>query len=359
MSTKSNSSQASHKSSNASSGDHEIESGPFARLCHLKKWPHFQGYGFNLHAERSKLGQHIGKVDADSPADSAGLKEGDRIIEVNNVNISNENHQQVVKRIRNGLDLDGKSFPDQVILLVVDTKADEYYKKMNLVPRHDMKNVIKFVTPDASPVDKEDKVDKETPTPVKASDSAAYEEKIVSKLTISTINNSIATASVTDIDISNVTKPRRSSNSSGASDSSHKKVATPPPTKTATTKSALNSSSSTSSRTSTASNSKIHNLASESSSKENSLVEQSKKEVRHVEQQKENSLPITPESSNNSKVNGRFQRLLWTFLCGSYAHSHPKKAKFKPKIPLKDMCKGKSSFFNKRKGVNGGPGSKN
>lgn len=68
---------------------------PKARLCHLRKWPHFQGYGFNLHAERSKMGQHIGKVDANSPAESAGLKEGDRIIEVNLVNISNENHQQV------------------------------------------------------------------------------------------------------------------------------------------------------------------------------------------------------------------------------------------------------------------------
>lgn len=66
-----------------------------ARLCHLKKWSHFQGYGFNLHAERSRLGQHIGKVDPNSPAESAGLREGDRIIEVNYVNISNENHQQV------------------------------------------------------------------------------------------------------------------------------------------------------------------------------------------------------------------------------------------------------------------------
>ena len=74
---------------------------PKARLCHLKKWSHFQGYGFNLHAERSRLGQHIGKVDPNSPAESAGLREGDRIIEVNYVNISNENHQQV--RIENFL----------------------------------------------------------------------------------------------------------------------------------------------------------------------------------------------------------------------------------------------------------------
>jgi hypothetical protein len=166
MSTKSSDSGTSRKSSksasdeakvvsNLNSSQDTLESGPFARLCHLKKWPHFQGYGFNLHAERSKMGQHIGKVDLDSPADSAGLKEGDRIIEVNNVNISNENHQQVVKRIRNGLLRDetaGDACADQVILLVVDTKADEYYKRFNLVPRHDMENVVKFVTPDIQPI---------------------------------------------------------------------------------------------------------------------------------------------------------------------------------------------------------------
>ncbi|CAF0813292.1 unnamed protein product [Brachionus calyciflorus] len=125
---------------------------PRARLCHLKKWPDFQGYGFNLHAERAKLQQHIGKVDPNSPAESAGLKEGDRIIEVNYVNISNENHQQVVKRIRNGLELDGQLFADQVVLLVLDPEADEYYKKNNIVVRNDLPNVLRLQTPD-KPVD--------------------------------------------------------------------------------------------------------------------------------------------------------------------------------------------------------------
>lgn len=122
------------------------ESVPRPRLCHLKKWPDFQGYGFNLHAERTKLQQQIGKVDSDSPAESAGLKEKDRIIEVNYVNISNENHQQVVKRIRNGLEIDGQNCDDQVVLLVLDPEADEYYKKLNIVVRHDMPNVLRLKT---------------------------------------------------------------------------------------------------------------------------------------------------------------------------------------------------------------------
>lgn len=126
--------------------DDEIDSRPRPRLCHLKKWPHFQGYGFNLHAERAKTGQHIGKVDVDSPAESAGLKEGDRIIEVNNVNISNENHQQVVKRIRNGLEKNGKFYEDEVILLVLDHEADVYYRNLNIIVKSDFKNILRYST---------------------------------------------------------------------------------------------------------------------------------------------------------------------------------------------------------------------
>ena len=68
---------------------------PRPRLCHLRKWPEFNGYGFNLHAERGKAGQFIGTVDAQSPAVAANLRPGDRIIEVNGTNIGSENHQQV------------------------------------------------------------------------------------------------------------------------------------------------------------------------------------------------------------------------------------------------------------------------
>lgn len=82
------------------------------RSCHIIKRDDFDGYGFNLHAEKGKPGQYIGKVDDNSPAESAGLKQGDRIIEVNGVNIGNETHKQVVQRI--------KAIADEVRLLVVD-----------------------------------------------------------------------------------------------------------------------------------------------------------------------------------------------------------------------------------------------
>jgi Na(+)/H(+) exchange regulatory cofactor NHE-RF1 len=57
--------------------------------CKITKWPDFQGYGFNLHAERDRVGQFIGEINDDSPADAASLKEGDIIIEVNGTNIEN------------------------------------------------------------------------------------------------------------------------------------------------------------------------------------------------------------------------------------------------------------------------------
>lgn len=82
------------------------------KLCHIVKRPDFDGYGFNLHSEKSKPGQFIGKVDANSPAEAAGLKEGDRIIEVNGTAINSETHKQVVQRI--------KAIACEVRLLLID-----------------------------------------------------------------------------------------------------------------------------------------------------------------------------------------------------------------------------------------------
>jgi len=106
---------------------------PRPRLCHIAKWSHFDGYGFNLHAEKAKPGQFIGKVDEGSPAEKAGLKEGDKIVEVNGVNINQENHKQVVQRI--------KANPDQTRLLVVDQEAETYHRENGII----IKNTLPYV----------------------------------------------------------------------------------------------------------------------------------------------------------------------------------------------------------------------
>lgn len=50
------------------------------RLCHMKKGP--DGYGFNLHSDKTRPGQYVRAVDPGSPAEAAGLAPQDRIIEV-------------------------------------------------------------------------------------------------------------------------------------------------------------------------------------------------------------------------------------------------------------------------------------
>lgn len=86
------------------------------RLCHIQKWENFVGYGFNLHAEKGKPGQYIGKVDEGSPAEAAGLRQGDRILEVNGESIANKTHKQVVELI--------KAQSGETKLLVTDPEED-------------------------------------------------------------------------------------------------------------------------------------------------------------------------------------------------------------------------------------------
>lgn len=110
------------------------DNAPRPRHCTVTKTPSFDGYGFNLHAEKARPGQFIGKVDPGSPAEAAGMKEGDRIVEVNGVNISHENHKQVVQRI--------KAVEDETRLLLIDIEAEVYYKQNDVVIHGEMENIL-------------------------------------------------------------------------------------------------------------------------------------------------------------------------------------------------------------------------
>ena len=108
--------------------------GPRPRLCILHTWPDFQGFGFNLHAEKGKPGQFIGKVDPNSPSDAAGMRQGDRIVEVNDVSVLDESHAQVVNRI--------KQIPNTVRMLVIEPDGERYYKEKGITITGNMSNVI-------------------------------------------------------------------------------------------------------------------------------------------------------------------------------------------------------------------------
>uniref|UniRef100_A0A3Q3W474 PDZ domain-containing protein n=1 Tax=Mola mola TaxID=94237 RepID=A0A3Q3W474_MOLML len=94
------------------------------RVCHLVRSE--MGYGFNLHSDRSQPGQYIRSLDPGSPADQAGLRPQDRVIEVNGVNIEGMRHTEVVAFIKKG--------GDETWLLVVDPDTDEHFKKRGVVP---------------------------------------------------------------------------------------------------------------------------------------------------------------------------------------------------------------------------------
>lgn len=92
------------------------------RLCTLEKGDN--GYGFHLHGEKGKTGQFIRLVEPDSPAETSGLRAGDRLVFVNGEDVENESHQQVVSRIR--------ATVGRLELVVVDPDTEQLLKKHNL-----------------------------------------------------------------------------------------------------------------------------------------------------------------------------------------------------------------------------------
>ncbi|CAB1449208.1 unnamed protein product [Pleuronectes platessa] len=94
------------------------------RLCHMKKGAN--GYGFNLHSEKTKPGQFIRAVDDDSPADRAGLRPQDKILQVNGMTVVGMQHSEVVGAIKAG--------GDKTELLVVDAETEEFFKRCNVLP---------------------------------------------------------------------------------------------------------------------------------------------------------------------------------------------------------------------------------
>ncbi|XP_071361401.1 Na(+)/H(+) exchange regulatory cofactor NHE-RF2 [Trachinotus anak] len=94
------------------------------RLCHLVKGEH--GYGFNLHSDKTKRGQFVRSVDPGSAAESADIRPGDRLVEVNGVNVEGLRHSEVVALIRAG--------GEEVRLLVVDQETDELFHRLGITP---------------------------------------------------------------------------------------------------------------------------------------------------------------------------------------------------------------------------------
>ncbi|XP_062404745.1 Na(+)/H(+) exchange regulatory cofactor NHE-RF2 [Sardina pilchardus] len=113
------------------------------RLCHILKGE--LGYGFNLHSDKARMGQYIRCVDPDSPAEYAGLRPKDRLVEVNGMNIEHLRHSEVVAVIRRG--------GQETTLLVVDPETDELFKRLGITPtnKHLEEDSVDGPLPDHSP----------------------------------------------------------------------------------------------------------------------------------------------------------------------------------------------------------------
>lgn len=66
-------------------------------MARVLKLSRGDGYGFHLASENKA--QFIRKVEENSPGDKAGLRDGDRLIGVNNINVIGLTHKDVVNHI--------------------------------------------------------------------------------------------------------------------------------------------------------------------------------------------------------------------------------------------------------------------
>ncbi|XP_068607139.1 Na(+)/H(+) exchange regulatory cofactor NHE-RF2 [Brachionichthys hirsutus] len=92
------------------------------RLCYLTRGEH--GYGFHLQ------GHLIRSVEPGSAAHLAGLRPGDRLVEVNGEKVGNQTHRQVVTRVC--------EYPHRTRLLVTDRDTDSALRGRGLACTEDL-----------------------------------------------------------------------------------------------------------------------------------------------------------------------------------------------------------------------------
>ncbi|NWS71352.1 NHRF3 protein, partial [Crotophaga sulcirostris] len=100
--------------------EHKVNHKP--RICKMVKGP--SGYGFSLNMIKNKPELFINEVQNHGPADKAGVKNNDFLVEVNGVNVMNESYDKVVARIQDS--------GDRLTLLVCSNDAYKYFHSHNI-----------------------------------------------------------------------------------------------------------------------------------------------------------------------------------------------------------------------------------
>lgn len=109
------------------------ESAPNPRICTIVSKPG-QKFGFTLNTYHKDSAKLISEIEPDSPSSFAGLRQWDRLVEVNGINVNRENHTQIKERIeKSGY---------RVQLMVLQESEYVWYEKNGLIPRSNQTNVI-------------------------------------------------------------------------------------------------------------------------------------------------------------------------------------------------------------------------
>ncbi|KFV85319.1 Na(+)/H(+) exchange regulatory cofactor NHE-RF3, partial [Struthio camelus australis] len=100
--------------------EQEVNNKP--RICKMVKGP--SGFGFTVNMIKNKPGLFISEIQNGGPADAAGLKDNDFLVEVNGVNVLNEPYEKVVTRVQDS--------GDELTLLVCSKDAYEYVQHQKI-----------------------------------------------------------------------------------------------------------------------------------------------------------------------------------------------------------------------------------
>ncbi|KAM4619786.1 NHERF family PDZ scaffold protein 4b [Polymixia lowei] len=98
-----------------------------ARKLHLDHEP--EGYGFLLRQEKTPSGRaaHVlREVDSDSPAERAGMRQGELLLAVNGESVESLKHEEIVDRVRES--------GQQVTLTTITSQGLEFYTQLGLSP---------------------------------------------------------------------------------------------------------------------------------------------------------------------------------------------------------------------------------
>ena len=126
------------------------------KLCKIRLFSHNKSFGFNLetlliqpsstltstnkNTANQSYAHMVTKIEKESPAYAAGLRKGDRIIELDGINVEAENEMQVTDRVYQAF-VSAK----QLSLFVLDPESDHYFKS-RCIKLHSMLPIVKHVS---------------------------------------------------------------------------------------------------------------------------------------------------------------------------------------------------------------------